>query len=156
MGKKKRVKRAYLKRYASDFINVLQGIDQAKLRTYHERVESVSGPKNNVSPIKNNTWTQKVPVSKIPPIGRLEAEIKILYNNWNGDRHQGFNTFSAYTTLVNGKHHKIRLFSSNNHFFFEEEKLGVIRRSKIYTGRQRAMWFYDNCRIEWLPPPPAG
>lgn len=60
MGKRKRGKRAHLKRFASDYINVYQGPNPTKLAEYHNAVKTVSGPKNNSEPVLDNSFTRPV------------------------------------------------------------------------------------------------
>jgi len=80
---KRRVKKSHLKRYASDYLNVLKGVDPVKVRSYHifnnrQRVASAVGRANEKLPIHyynkdgkfvcENSFTQQIPNTKGIPI----------------------------------------------------------------------------------------
>lgn len=115
---KRRLHKSLSKRFASDFINTSQGIDQNKVEAYdifknRQRVQSTRGSRGNTTPISDNTWMQEVPKTKhlsirvntgsgdvyVPTPRRLtlerKLEEKILDDGkkeyWASDRQAGFN-----------------------------------------------------------------
>lgn len=63
--KNKRPKRTFPKKMASDYIDTSQRIDWERLGTYHERVRSVTGPKNNMELVQGNTFTRPIVDDKV-------------------------------------------------------------------------------------------
>lgn len=56
--KRQRMRRAHLKRFASDFINVTKAPNPDKIAELHQTVRSTRGPKTNMEPVMENSFTR--------------------------------------------------------------------------------------------------
>lgn len=151
MARRKREgKRAYLKRFASDYINTLERVDNERMRTYYERTQTTRGPKNNKEPVLNNTFMQEVPVTKgrmdgkgaITP--REEAQIvRKQYLLAQSERLQKLAEVNSITMMDHPKF-KIRLkFVSGRGFWFEKETPTAIYTSVGYENRDMALFYWE-------------
>lgn len=150
MGKRSKQRRAHLKRYASDFINVLKGVNKDAMRAYHDRVATVSGPKNNVNPIKNNTWTKPLNPGKVPEKETvIRYDVDKIYIPWQNDRAQGIDTYYRAVRLLEHGDWIYDLFCCGDKYIISEKKKGITKLSIIYVGRKRAESAFNSQRIHW-------
>lgn len=178
MGKRKRTKRVFPIRYASDFINVYQGPNRAKLAEYHNTVRSTKGPRHNAEPIRNNTFTQKVPKTKgktaplhddhvpdkekigwdtseqhtqlVPKVAVQNKlrEIRTMEEVWHGLTKQGVDQFHG-VTLVNVPGFEVKKWFCGNRFFFTRRNGLVVERSVVYPARVLAETAWERHRVQW-------
>lgn len=88
MSKRKRHKRLFPRRYASDFINTYQGIDQSKVAAYdllnnRQRVANTKGRRDQVEPVLNNTFMQDIPERR--KLRAYDDEKKVWIDNPRSD-----------------------------------------------------------------------
>ena len=73
-----------------------------------------------------------------------------LYIMWQGDRYQGVKKFNQVVLESVGEHFKfIHYFTGNEHLFVQESK-NVRFISRVYHGRDVAMFHKNNNTITWL------
>lgn len=180
MGKRKRsrLKRAFPKKYASDYVNVQKGINRDVIAAYHNRVMSVSGPNHNVEPMQGNTFMKEIPKTKgvqrshfiddgIDTVSNefnrerfgIKTEAKVpprvivekLLRTWRSERLQGVDEFTTYNKIFEHGDWVIKLFFKGTRYVWVEERYGIARTSIVYSSKARALAAYkdnDICYIK--------
>lgn len=142
-------KRAYLKKFSSDYINTSEGIDEERMRTYYERTQTTRGPKNNKEPVLNNTFMQEVPETK----GRMHGkgvitpkeEVNIRkrqYKLMQSERLQKLTEVSSIKMLETTRLVIRMKFVSGRGFWFEKETKTHIYTSVGYENRDMALFYW--------------
>ena len=171
-------KRAYLKKYSGPYINVTQrpralllddkpDSEDHWLNVYG-RVRSVSGPKNDKSPVLSNTFTKEIPRTRgvgHSDMGASSEDVRSVEDRlprkmvidrlrmlWTSDRQQNVMDFYSVIIYENGDHVVKRYFSGNKHCFVEF-KGSLVRRSKLYNNRDHAMKMFalmSDTKVFWV------
>ena len=161
MGKRGKIKKSHLKRFASDYINVtarprfliLDDIKNPNERWFdnHGRVRSTTGPKNNKSVVLNNTFMQAIPET-IKPKQKATVDtrttLEIVQQVWRDTFHQGVNEFHHVDILNHGQWLNRHFFCGDKHFIACQKDKHV-RVSKIYRDKEIMMDHYRNKKLIW-------
>lgn len=169
MSKQKKYggRRAHLKKFASDFINVTNRprslmLDSTKSDTEDHwlnargRVASTTGPKNNKLPIINNTFTQAVPETKETLVDTPKKEARKLVRKWATEQHGvgrwGIDEFHSLTIAKMGNWILELHFCCNTWLWVEENPPGMegyVRLSCTYSSKKSAELALEHSRIGW-------
>ena len=158
---KKRIKRHHLKRFSSVVVNSGAGIipNRGVISEYHSRVSSTIGPKHNLSPLKNNSFMQSVPVTRM--VSQGIAANKIKQAEWRSEAGRGWGQeeFHCIVLLTTAFKTIKKYFARKLIFFVEEDYRLMIKRTSLTYGNEvNAMLAYKSGKIAWdksekiLPP----
>lgn len=178
--KRRRTKRSFPVRYASDYINVTQrprhlvydpeAMEGDKWFDNASRVRTVVGPKNNKEPKFNNTFMQPIPPTK----GRLHhshfdaakqayveaeptprMEVQAILRKWESKdgRLHGIDEFLRQKYAEYRDRVMWLCFQGEFYCWLEETKT-QLRMSCLYRGRQRALSALkdDDKHVTWMIP----
>lgn len=168
MGKRKRTKRLFPRKFASDYLNVLSGVDPVKTAAYEiyqnrARVKTTTGGRANASHVKNNTFMQQIPptITSVPAgvhmnnprtavAKRIDQVKERVVDVWQGDKHQGFIEFIRGPLLSDWKGVKVYLWFTGNYYKIIKTGPTFQATSATYTGREQAerVWLSD--KIQWI------
>lgn len=175
---KKRNKRLFPRRMASDYINTNRGIDTNKTQSYdflnnRSRVRSTKGRRGETEPVLGNTFTKEVPetvskqqffdedVNAWRPTPRRAAMIKAInqtkkgelllaiYAVWAGQRHHGIVEFQ-HKYIREWEDYKLILYFAGEEFIFVQETKDKRWISRTYASYLEAMRMYNTKRIVWV------
>lgn len=169
--RKRRLKRSHLASYAAHRVHVPRTANQDIINAYHERTRSVSGRKDQVEPIPNNTFMQVVPQRrglrdpsedyaiehdkagnpvKVKTKPARTMVIEKLHALWQSElQRQGIDDFEYFVVRVKTSTYTLKLFTSGNRYCWVREEGTYAKRSPIYNGKEKAEMAF-NTTIPWI------
>lgn len=170
--KRSKERRSHLKRFASDYINVLSAPNPDALSAYQSRVSTTRGRRDQVEPILNHTWTKPLPQTwskegqhterkaviermhrlrgvSADPIGVIKGQLRDQAVHSTSNTYIGVDEFH-YRVIFAREGWVIKEFFSGNKFVFVQERYGISKISTVYNGRDAANRAYDSQNILWL------
>lgn len=174
---KRKSKRLFPKRFASDFINTYKGADQSKIEAFdifknRQRVSSTVGPSSNALPKLNNSWTRNIPETKhlstrhidetgkehyipTPRLLALHSKLQERLTQdgvefWQGSlRYQGFEYGYHRIVLRTDTYDVLHYMCGNKGVIIKHFKEeNRIIYSRVY-GRQEALDKFEKGKVYW-------
>ena len=150
MHKMRRQRRAYLKKYAEDFIPVGKSANHEYMKETRSRLRSLANgvPEPTLDGISLARWVN-TPDNKVP--GGVFA-MRIMARQRQSDFNQNIQKFHSIT-LFDGKEETILLFFSEGNKFFlvrHNKLFHHVSRSIIYPNKERAIQRWREKNVCWV------
>lgn len=142
--RKRRPKRIFPRKFASDYINVTRGWDVNKTSVYDCFSKRLTTTMDDV-PDTVGIVGKKQDTAPVP----RSAAMKRHHEVWQSDRHQGFDTFEHFILLYDINNIKLKLFISGARYLIVKEFATVHLRSYVYNTKQDALTAIHDETISW-------